>query len=79
MGKAGRVVGGFAGYGIGLKSTDPLLRRLAVKNITLHMPQDTFMNLRDEGFNRIASKVPLSSTKGEPRDAGNMKWLHDNF
>lgn len=63
LGKTGRVVGGFAGFGAGMGATTPILRRLATKGVTLHMPQETFMKLRSEGFHKNADRVAKSLFK----------------
>lgn len=63
MGTTGRIVGGFAGFGAGMGATTPVLRRLATKGITLHMPQETFMKLRSEGFHKNADRVAKSLFK----------------
>ena len=57
IGDTGRLLGGFAGFGAGTKSTTPLIRSAAGKGLTLHMPQNTFTNLRGHYFNNAASKI----------------------
>lgn len=52
-----QTVGGFAGFGAGMGATTPVLRRLATRGITLHIPQETFMKLRSEGFHNAYNKI----------------------
>ena len=61
IGNTGRVLGGFAGFGAGMKSTTPLIRSAATRGLTLHMPQNTFMKVRGEGFDRAFNKVNTQS------------------
>lgn len=63
MGTTGRIVGGFAGFGVGMGATTPVLRKLATKGVTLHIPQETFMKLRSEGFHKNADRVIKSLFK----------------
>lgn len=50
IGDTGRLLGGFAGFGAGMKSTTPLLQRAAARNISLGVPKETFVSLRKEGL-----------------------------
>ena len=50
IGDTGRLLGGFAGFGAGMKTTTPLLQRAAARNISLGIPKETFVNLRKEGL-----------------------------
>lgn len=61
IGNTGRVLGGFAGFGAGMKSTTPLIRSAATRGITLHMPQNTFMKVRGEGFDKMFNKIKGSN------------------
>jgi len=65
LGDTGRILGGFIGFGAGMKATTPLLRKAATKGITLHMPEETFTRLRREGFHKQyekTSREPLLDT-----------------
>lgn len=57
IGNTGRIVGGFAGFGVGSNLVNRGLRGLATRGITMHMPQETFMKLRGEGLARAANKI----------------------
>lgn len=75
LGDTGRILGGLAGFGAGMKATTPLLRTAATKGITLHMPEETFMKLRGEGFHKKYSKLsdkPLLNPEKPPR-----KYIED--
>lgn len=61
LGTTGRILGGLGGWWGGSSATTPLFRNLAGKGITLHMPQETFMNLRGQYFTNAASKARVNS------------------
>lgn len=62
IGDTGRLLGGFAGFGAGTKSTTPLIRSAAGKGLTLHMPQETFTNLRGQYFDRVANNIKFDNS-----------------
>ena len=57
LGTTGRILGGFAGFGAGMKATTPLLQRAAARNITLGIPKETFVNLRKEGLSSEVARA----------------------
>lgn len=63
IGTAGRIGGGFAGFVPGMNAATRVLRTAAGKGVTLHMPQETFMNLRRQYFNNAANRVVKSLDK----------------
>ena len=40
------------GFGAGMNSLNPILRKAAGSGITLHIPEETFWNLREQAFNK---------------------------
>ena len=62
LGTTGRILGGLGGWWGGSSATMPLFRNLAGKGITLHMPQETFMNLRGQYFDRAAKNIKLDTS-----------------
>lgn len=62
LGTTGRILGGLGGWWGGSSATTPLFRNLAGKGITLHMPQETFMNLRGQYFDRAAKNIKLDAS-----------------
>ena len=60
VGPTSRVIGSFAGFGVGSNLANRGLRTLARQSITMRMPQETFMKLHGEAFTREANKAKIS-------------------
>ena len=77
LGTTGRIIGGLGGWWGGSSATTPLFRNLAGKGITLHMPQETFANLRNQYFTNAGNGAISKATPDIVQtniEAGKLGW-----
>ena len=75
IGDTGRLLGGFAGFGAGMKSTTPLLQRAAARSLSLGIPKETFVNLRKEG---LSGEVTRALNRNVKNTSLNTPEFRDN-